>query len=147
MGTALCLLLALRRSWPKRLQRYFFAYSYAAFVFCVPFLLSFTMLQNQGGTPSVVNMVLCAFLVILVADWRNANVMLLSGYAISLSVFRWLQPDAPIPPETVMTAAATVLVVIAGAIANMGQSAPRRPGCASFTPASPAPSPTRCATT
>jgi two-component system CAI-1 autoinducer sensor kinase/phosphatase CqsS len=121
VGMALCLPLALRRRWPKEYQRYFFAYSYVTCVYCVPFLLSFTMLKNNGGTPSVVNMVICAFLVILAADWRNAIIMLLSGYAISLAAFRLIHPDASIPSESVMTAAATVLVVVAGALATLGQ--------------------------
>ena len=81
LAAGLCLLLALRRWWPARLRGWYLAYSYLVVFYCLSFLLSYTMLQNHGGTPSVVNMVMGAVLVILLADWRNTIAMLVGGYA------------------------------------------------------------------
>lgn len=90
----LCLGLALRRWWPERLQPYYLVYSYATVLYCLAFLLPFTLLQNKGATPSVVNMVISAVLVILLTDWRNTIVMLLTGYALSVVAY-WATSSAP----------------------------------------------------
>lgn len=120
-ASLLCLLLALRRWWPRRAQPFYIGYSYLAVFYCLSFLLSFTMLKNQGGTPSVVNMVMGAILIVLLADWRNTVTMLVSGYVLSLLVFWITDPSPQVPPEFVISAAGSILVVVAGALSHYGQ--------------------------
>ena len=61
-AVVLCLGLALRRWWPERLKPYYIVYSWWVVFYCLSFLMSYTMLRNGGGTPFVVNMVMCAVL-------------------------------------------------------------------------------------
>jgi signal transduction histidine kinase/CheY-like chemotaxis protein len=121
VASGLCLLVAARRFWPERLKPWYVGFSYFTAFYSLAFLLSFTMLKNQGGTASVVNMVMGAIIVILLADWRNAVVMLVAGYATSLAIYAATEPYAYVPPEFVMAAAGSILVVIAGALSHYGQ--------------------------
>lgn len=93
-ATVLCLLLALRRWWPVEVGSYYLPYSYLTVFYSLAFLLPFTLLHNNAATPSAVNMVLSAMLIILLTDWRNTLIMLSGGYALSLAVF-WLTTQSP----------------------------------------------------
>jgi signal transduction histidine kinase/CheY-like chemotaxis protein len=94
VATVLCVLLALRRWWPASLQPYYLSYSYVTVFYCLAFLLPFTLLHNKAITPSAVNMVLSAMLIILLTDWRNTLIMLIGGYASSMALF-WLTTSNP----------------------------------------------------
>ncbi len=118
VASALCLVLGLRAWWPARFKPYYFAYSYFTVFYCLSFLLSYTMLQNQGGTASVVNMVMGAILITLLSDWRNTMVMLLAGYALSMGVYFLVSANPSVPPEFVISAAGSVLVVLTGALSH-----------------------------
>ena len=109
VASLMCLGLALRRWWPRGLSRFYIGYSYATVFYCLSFLLSFTMLKNQGGTPSVVNMVMGAIIIILLADWRNTVTMLFAGYVLSTVVYLTTDPSPRIPPEFVVSAAGSLL--------------------------------------
>ncbi len=121
LATVLCIGLALRRFWPTSLKPFFFAYSYAVVFYCLSFLLAFTSLMNQGGTLSVVNMVMATVLIMLLADWRNAVLMLGAGYASSVVAFLLVEPGSKIPPEFAAGAVSSILVVVAGALSHYGQ--------------------------
>lgn len=121
VAAGLCLLLALRRWWPVAARPLYIGYAYLTVFYCLSFLLSFTMLKNQGGTPSVVNMVMGAILIILLADWRNTVLMLVGGYALSLAAYALTTEHPRVPPEFVISAAGSVLVVAAGALSHWGQ--------------------------
>ena len=97
VATGLCLLLVARKHWPARLQRFYLAYSYLTIFYSLAFLLPFTLLMNKAAVPSMVNMVISALMIILLTDWRNSIVLMLSGYASALAVY-WLsypQPELP----------------------------------------------------
>lgn len=121
VATLLCVGLALRRWWPAALKPYFFAYSYAVVFYCLSFLLAFTSLMSQGGTLSVVNMVMATILIMLLADWRNAVLMLGAGYSSSVLVFLLTEPGSAIPTEFAAGAVSSILVVVAGALSHYGQ--------------------------
>jgi signal transduction histidine kinase/CheY-like chemotaxis protein len=121
LASALCVLVAARRFWPARLKRFYIGYAYFTAFYCLAFLLSYTMLKNQGGTPSVVNMVMGAIIIILLADWRNTVVMLVFGYGSSIMAYALTEPVVRVPPEFIMSAAGSLLVVIAGALSHYGQ--------------------------
>jgi len=115
----LCLLLALRRHWPVSLQRFYIPYSYGAVFYCLAFMLSFTLLQNKGAPNTVVNMVIGAVLVILLTDWRNTIIMLLTGYLSATSIYWFTATDPTLPVEFLYwwVPLCTVLVA-AGSIAK-----------------------------
>lgn len=120
-ATLLCLLLGLRNYWPQRLKPYYMAYAWATLCFGLSGIMSWSMLKNGGGTGPIVNMVLGAILIILLADWRNAIALSLTGYVLSFGVF-WLTHDvATVPGQFIIAAAASMLVVTAGALSHAGQ--------------------------
>lgn len=121
VASVLCLLMGLRRWWPAKLKPYYFGYSYITLFYCLSFLLSFTMLQNQGGTASVVNMFMGAILLILLADWRNTTVLLLSGYFLSIVIFFGVSPDPKIPAEFLIAAIGSIVVVLTGAVSHFAE--------------------------
>jgi signal transduction histidine kinase/CheY-like chemotaxis protein len=121
LASLLCLLLALRRFWPAGLKRCYIGYSYLTVFYCLSFLLSYTMLRNHGGTPGVVNMLVGAIIIILLADWRNTVTMLVVGYAAASAAFAFTVPGTPLPPEFMIAAGGSILVVVAGALTHYGQ--------------------------
>ena len=121
LAAVLCLGLALRRWWPARLQPLYIGYSYLVVFYCLSFLLSLSMLKNAGGTPYVLNMVMGAVLVVLLADWRNTVLMLLGGYLLSMIALWLTEPAVQIPREFVFAAAGSLLLVVGGTLSNQGQ--------------------------
>lgn len=121
VATSLCLFLALRKWWPFVLKPFYIAYSYLVVFYCLSFMMSFTALKNEGEIFSIVNMMVGAFLTILLADWRNAIAMLVLGYGLSLAAFDVSQPVANIPGTFFVWMPACVLVVVAGALSHFAQ--------------------------
>jgi signal transduction histidine kinase len=121
VASSMCLAMALRRFWPRKLSRFYLSFSYLTIFYCLSFLLSFTMLMNQGGTPSVVNMLMGAIIITLLTDWRNTVVILLAGYVCSLLAFEATGEAFKVPAAFIITAAGTMLVVVAGALSHTAQ--------------------------
>ena len=117
----LCLGLALRRWWPERLKPYYIAYSWWVVFYSLSFLMSYTMLLNRGGTPFVVNMVMCTVLIVLLADWRNSVVILLLGYALALGLYFLFESNPVVPRDFVFAAGGSALLVAGGALSHQGQ--------------------------
>lgn len=121
VGTVLCVGLALRAWWPARWRPWYIAYSYLVVLYCLSFLLTFTALKNQGGALSVVNMVMGTVLIILLSDWRNAILILASGYSLAALTYLHSEPDAQIPSAFTIAAITSIVVVVAGALSHYGQ--------------------------
>jgi signal transduction histidine kinase/ActR/RegA family two-component response regulator/HPt (histidine-containing phosphotransfer) domain-containing protein len=121
VAAALCLGLALRRRWPARLHTGYLAYSWFVVFYCLSFLLSYTMLRNHGGGPQVINMVVGAVLIILLADWRNAITMLLGGYILAALAHRLTDPQPELFREFIFAAGGSLLAVVGGALSHQGQ--------------------------
>ena len=119
IATVLCLVLALRKWWPPKAKPFYLAYSYFTAFYCLAFLLTFTTLKNQGDRFSFVNMVMGAVCVILVADWRNAVVMLVGGYALGAVGFWATQPGTAFTSDLWIWMPAPTLVFVAGALAHL----------------------------
>lgn len=117
----LCLGLALRRWWPKALEPHYIAYSWWVVFYCLSFMMSYSMLRNHGGTPFVVNMVMGAVLVVLLADWRNTVAILLLGYVLALALHFLLAPDPSVPRDFVFAAGGSALLVAGGSLSHKGQ--------------------------
>jgi signal transduction histidine kinase/ActR/RegA family two-component response regulator len=79
------------------------------------------MLENHGGTPGVVNMLMGAIIIILLADWRNTVFMLVAGYLTSSIAFALTEPALRFPQEFILGAGGSILVVVAGALSHYGQ--------------------------
>lgn len=110
----LCALLLLRKRWPERLRPYFYAYSYLALVFTLPFTFVFTALKNGGGTVGVGSTLMATFFVILMTDWRNMIAMLTLGFGSAAFAY-WATDPAPALPLDYVARAPTLLLVMVGA--------------------------------
>ncbi len=121
LAAVLCLGLALRRRWPQRLRGWYIGYSWFVVFYCLAFFLSYIMLRNHGGTPAVVNMVVGAVLVILLADWRNAITMLLAGYISAAVAHMLTAPQPELLREFIFAAGGSLLLVAGGALYHQGQ--------------------------
>lgn len=86
--TVLCIGLFLRDRWPARLKPFYYQYSYLVLIIGLPTTITFTSLHHGGGPIAVANTMMAAALVMLLTDWRNMIVVLLSG--ISLGTFLYL---------------------------------------------------------
>lgn len=102
IATLLCALLALRKRWPVAARPYYLVYSYFTAFYCLAFLLPLTMLHNNASTPTIVNMVWSAMLIILLTDWRNTIIMLTGGYVLSVVVFGLTTLDPRLPVEFIL---------------------------------------------
>lgn len=125
VATLLCLALALRSWWPARTERFYLAYSYFTGIYCLAFMLTFTALKNHGDAFSFVNMVIGAVCIILFADWRNAVVMLVTGYAVSVAAFWASQPNAVFVSDFLIWLPAPALLFVAGALSHSGEKQAR----------------------
>lgn len=125
VATLLCLALALRSWWPAGAKRFYLGYSYFTGIYCLSFMLTFTTLKNQGDAFSFVNMVIGTVCIILFADWRNAMVMLITGYAISVAAFLEFQPNAVLISDFLIWLPAPTLLFVAGALSHFGEKQAR----------------------
>jgi signal transduction histidine kinase/ActR/RegA family two-component response regulator/HPt (histidine-containing phosphotransfer) domain-containing protein len=121
LATALCLGLALRNRWPQRLRDAYLAYSWFVVFYCLAFFLSYTMLRHHGGAPQVINMVVAAVLVILLADWRNALTMLLAGYILAAVAHGFTDSQPELFREYIFAAGGSLLALVGGTLSHQGQ--------------------------
>ncbi|MEJ8837371.1 hybrid sensor histidine kinase/response regulator [Ramlibacter sp. AN1133] len=114
VAIAMCALLVARKSWPQRLQRWFLPFSYLTIFYSLAFFLPFTLLQNQAATPTIINMVVSALLIILLTDWRNSVVLMLGGYATSIAAYWLTNPDPRLPSTFLVWWVPLSAVLVAG---------------------------------
>ncbi|MBN9411999.1 MAG: response regulator [Burkholderiales bacterium] len=116
LASTICLGLALKDYWPERAKPYYMAYAYGALLFCLPFFFFFTSLANGGGVVAVANTLMAVFFLILLSDWRNTIVMLLSAMLASYVMFLIAMPGTPLPMDYVARLPIGVLVVVGGSL-------------------------------
>ena len=116
MNFVLCLLLIFKDQWPRRLQPFYFAYSYAALVVALPMTFMYTSLRNGGGLVGVGNTLMAVFFVILLTDWRNMLVMLGIGFSSAVLLYIATAPDPSVPVEYVARLPILLLVIVGGSV-------------------------------
>ncbi len=121
VATFLCVGLALRRWWPQSLRPYYMGYSYVVVFYCLSFLLTYTSLKNQGGALSMGNMVLGTLLIILLADWRNAVLMLACGHLLAIGIHVYSGFNVVVPSSVIAAGVTAILVIVVGALSQYGQ--------------------------
>jgi CheY-like chemotaxis protein/signal transduction histidine kinase len=109
-----CALLMLRNHWPARLKPYFYAYSYWALIYSLPFAFVYISLENGGGTVAVGNTLMAVFFVILMTDWRNMLVMLAIGFSAAAAWYALIDPDPKVPVDYVARLPILLVVVVGG---------------------------------
>ena len=114
LAIAMLALLALKDQWPERFRRYYIGYSYAVLVYCLPCFTVLVGLQRGGGMPSVSNSFILLCFLVLLTDWRNTLVMLVSGVALATLIYVLTTPDPKVPMDMVAQLPAYALIVIGG---------------------------------
>ncbi|MGZ5180476.1 MAG: ATP-binding response regulator [Ramlibacter sp.] len=116
VDAAICAALFLRDRWPARWRRYYFAYSYVVLIVTLPVTFVFTSLKHGGGTIAVGNTLMAAFLVILLADWRNVIVILLAGFAAAVGLYAATDPAPMMPVDYIERWPILLAVVVGGSL-------------------------------
>jgi two-component system, CAI-1 autoinducer sensor kinase/phosphatase CqsS len=121
IGALLLLALALRDYWPQRLRPYYLAWSYGAFLYCLPFFFIFMSLKNGGGSVSVANTFMAVFFLILLTDWRNTVVMMVLGASLATVCYIASTPDPAMPVDYLGRLPPLILVIIGGSTFKFSQ--------------------------
>lgn len=114
VATMLCVMLVLRDKWPHRMKPYYIAFSYPTLIFSLPTFLVFTSLKNGGDSAAVGNTLMVVFFLILMTDWRNTIVMLVTGIGAAALLYFGFDPNPQIPKEYVARLPLLLLVVVGG---------------------------------
>lgn len=112
INALLCAGLFFKDKWPDRLKPYYFAYSYVVLIIAFPFTFVFTSLKHGGGTIAVGNTLLAVFLIILLADWRNMIVILLTGFAAAVGLYVLTDLDPRMPDDYVQRLPILLLTLV-----------------------------------
>ena len=116
LDALLCIALFLRDRWPERLKPYYFQYSYLVLAVTLPLTFMFTSLKHGGGTIAVGNTLMAAFLVLLLSDWRNTVVILLSGFGAGVLLYVATDPNPTMPVDYVARLPILLAVVVGGSL-------------------------------
>ncbi|TFZ08202.1 ATP-binding response regulator [Ramlibacter humi] len=115
-GTAalLCLGLALRDRWPERWRGWYVPWSYATYLYCLPFFNVYLALKNGGGSVGVANTFMAVFFLVLLSDWRNTVVMTALGAAGAVLTYFATTPDPAMPVDYLGRLPTLILIVVGG---------------------------------
>ncbi|HXD40281.1 MAG TPA: response regulator [Ramlibacter sp.] len=116
LASLICLGLALRNYWPQRLKPFYLAYAYVALLYCMPFFFIFSSLNNGGGTVGVSNTFVAVFFLILLSDWRNTVVMLVTGATLAALLYNAVSPNPVWPADYLARLPMLLLVVVGGSL-------------------------------
>ncbi len=87
VASLLCLPLALKNFWPKRLLSLLPMYWYLTILYCLPFFASFMLLKNHLSSDWLMNTVLGLLLLVLVVDWLSFTLLLSLGAGLALLAY------------------------------------------------------------
>lgn len=111
-----CLAMATPDYWPASLRKYYFAWSYAVVLYCLPFFHVFMSLKNHGNLVFIADSFMAVFLLVLLTDWRNTVAMLCIGIALGVGLYIATTPQPHFPADYVARLPTFVLVVVGGSL-------------------------------
>ncbi|WP_322470707.1 response regulator [Hydrogenophaga sp. SNF1] len=111
---SLLLLLAIRNHWPERLRACYLHACYVTMTIALPFALVFTSLKNGGGTAAIGNTFMAVFLLMLLADWRNFIIMLVTGSGAAAGLYALTDPNPQVPLDYVFRLPVLLVSVVGG---------------------------------
>ncbi|MFU8797199.1 MAG: sensor histidine kinase [Gammaproteobacteria bacterium] len=97
IAAILCLLLILKKYWPKNLKPFVSFYWYGTLLYCLPFFGTFMFLQNAGSSSWETNGMLVFFLLILLVDSASFLILLALGWALGCLAYYLVAGAAYIP--------------------------------------------------
>jgi two-component system CAI-1 autoinducer sensor kinase/phosphatase CqsS len=93
IGTALCILLALKNHWPDSLQKYQRAFYLFVLLYCLPFFFTYMMLENEASTVWLMSALAAQFLLVLMVDWLHLLLLFTIGTVAAWVTYFVLTPD------------------------------------------------------
>lgn len=106
----------MQHRWPERLKRFYYPYSYLLLILGLPGTLTFLSLHHGGGPIAVANTMMAAAFVLLLADWRNMIVIMLSGVALGTLLYLATAPSPQMPVDYVARLPILVATLIGGSL-------------------------------
>lgn len=116
LGALLCFALALKNSWPKKLQPYYVGYSYWVILYSLPFFHVFMSLKTQGEMSFLADNFMAVFFMVLLTDWRNTLVMLILGSGAGGLLYFFTTPEPTIPTAYLAQIPTFILIIIGGSL-------------------------------
>lgn len=113
---ALCLMLFLRERWSTRLKPFYYPYSYLVLIIGLPTVNTFMSLHHGGGPIAVANTMMAATLVMLLADWRNMVVILVSGMALGTLLYMGTEPNPQMPVDYLPRLPVLLVMLLGGSL-------------------------------
>lgn len=95
----LCILLVLKKYWPKKIQPLFPLYWYFTLLYALPFLFTFFLLKNNFSTAWTLNALTVVVLSILLLDLIPLLVILTLGISLGIFVYHLSSNTIPLAPN------------------------------------------------
>ncbi|MDB5858496.1 MAG: putative histidine kinase, atypical unorthodox [Ramlibacter sp.] len=114
LAVVLFMALGLRDYWPERIKPYYIRYSYFVLLYCLPCFTVLVALQRGGGVAAISNAFIILCFLVLLTDWRNTVVMLVTGTAVAAGIYVLSTAQPRVPMDLVAQLPAFILVVIGG---------------------------------
>jgi two-component system, CAI-1 autoinducer sensor kinase/phosphatase CqsS len=114
LAVVLFALLGLRDHWPDRFKPYYIRFSYFALLYSLPCFTVLVALERGGGVANISNAFIILCFLVLLTDWRNTIVMVLTGTAVAALVYAGITPNPKVPMDLVAQLPAFALIVIGG---------------------------------
>lgn len=105
-----------RSKWPEQWKPYFYPFAYFALIFTCPFTFVFKALQDGGGPVSVGNTLLATFFVLMLSDWRNMIVIMLTGVAAATGLYVATEPAPTMPVDYVQRLPILLALMLGGTL-------------------------------
>lgn len=87
IGGSLSFILLMKEYWPKNLRRYLSHYWFFTLLYCLPFLTTYTLLENQGTYNWIVTASLVVLLLSVLVDWLNFAIILALGVLLGVAFY------------------------------------------------------------
>lgn len=116
IAALLCVFLAAKEYWPKKIKHYYDGYAYFTVLYILPFFHVFMSLKNDGNIVFVVDSFMAVFFLVLLTDWRNTIAMLLIGSLLGSLLYIFTTTSPTFPIDFMLRLPTFILVVIGGSL-------------------------------
>ncbi len=116
LDTLLCVGLFLQPRWKGWAKPLYMPYSYVTLLIALPFTFVFTSLKHGGGPAAVGNTFFAVFMLMLITDWRNMIVMLVTGFAMATGLYFAMDPAPKLPAEYIARLPVLMVGLVGGSL-------------------------------
>jgi two-component system CAI-1 autoinducer sensor kinase/phosphatase CqsS len=106
----------LQHRWPDQLKPFYYLYSYVLLIIGMPGTLTFLSLHHGGGPIAVGNTMMAAAFIMLLADWRNMIVIMLSGMALGTLIYVATATSPQMPADYIARLPILLVTLLGGSL-------------------------------